>query len=75
LSGILKHPFPFIGVMGSRAKLNMISESIRDAGFGDEYWQRITAPVGLPIESDTPEEIAVSISAQILGESRRLSFR
>jgi xanthine dehydrogenase accessory factor len=75
LSGILKHPFPFIGVMGSRAKLNMISESIRDAGFGDEYWQRITAPVGLPIESDTPEEIAVSISAQILGESRRLGFR
>ena len=75
LSGILKHPFPFIGVMGSRAKLNMIRESIQDNGFDDGYWRRITAPVGLPVESDTPEEIAVSISAQILSESRRLGFR
>lgn len=75
LSGILNYPFPFIGVMGSRAKLNMIRKSIQDAGFGDEYWQRITAPVGLPIESDTPEEIAVSIAAQILNESRELGLR
>ena len=75
LSGILRHPFPFIGVMGSRAKISMIRESIREIGFGDEHWQRITAPVGLPIASDTPEEIAVSIAAQVLDESRRLGMR
>jgi xanthine dehydrogenase accessory factor len=75
LSGTLNYPFPFIGVMGSRAKINMIRESIQNIGFGDEHWQRVTAPVGLPIESDTPEEIAVSISAQILDESRKLGLR
>ena len=75
LSGILNHPFPFIGVMGSRAKITMIRKEIQDSGFDDEGWQRITAPVGVPIESDTPEEIAVSISAQILNESRKLGLR
>ena len=75
LSGILNYPFPFIGVMGSRAKIKMIRKSIQDLGFENEHWQRITAPVGLPIASDTPEEIAVSISAQILHESRELGLR
>lgn len=75
LTGILKHPFPFIGVMGSRPKIEMIRKSIQDIGFGDQYWHRIAAPVGLPIESDTAEEIAVSIAAQILQESRRLGLR
>lgn len=75
LTGILNYPFPFVGVMGSPAKISMIRKSIRDAGYGDECWQRITAPVGLPIDSDTPEEIAVSISAQILCESRKLGLR
>lgn len=75
LNGILKHPFPFVGVMGSRAKIKMIRNSIRDRGFDDEDWQRITAPVGFQIDSDTPEEIAVSIAAQILDESRKLGLR
>jgi len=75
LSGILNHPFPFIGVMGSRAKINMIRNSIQESGFGDKDWQRVTAPVGMPVDSDTPEEIAVSISAQILNESRKLGLR
>ena len=75
LSGILNYPFPFIGVMGSRAKINMIRTSLQESGFDDECWQRINAPVGLPIASDTPEEIAVSISAQILNESRALGLR
>ena len=75
LSGILNYPFPFIGVMGSRAKINMIRTSLQESGFDDECWQRINAPVGLPIASDTPEEIAVSIAAQILNESRELGLR
>lgn len=75
LTGILPHAFPFIGVMGSRAKLKMICDSIKNSGFADGDWQRITAPVGFPIDSDTPEEIAVSIAAQILDESRKLGLR
>lgn len=75
LNGILKYPFPFIGVMGSRAKIGVINDSLQHAGFSDRCLQRVTAPVGLPVDSDTPEEIAVSIAAQILSESRKLELR
>lgn len=75
LRGLLAQPFPYIGVMGSPSKIVKIRKALADAGFGEENWCRITAPVGLPIESDTPEEIAVSISAQILKEAFKLGLK
>ena len=75
LSGILRHSFPYIGVMGSPSKLKKIEESLYAMGFDQEDWNRITAPAGIPIESDTPEEIAVSISAQILHEAHKLGLK
>lgn len=66
LEGALRRAFPFCGVMGSQAKLREIEARLRDLGFGDEDLQRLEAPVGLPIGSHTPAEIAVSIAAQIL---------
>ena len=68
LASLLPEAFPYIGVMGSPVKLQKIKEELLSRGFGDTDWERITAPVGLPIESDTPEEIAVSVAAQILQE-------
>ena len=66
LTSLLPNPFPFMGVMGSPAKLKKIREELKSRNIGHEDWSRVTAPVGLPIGSDTPEEIAVSIAAQIL---------
>ena len=61
LVGILKRPFPFVGVMGAPAKLSRIRRALeQDPG------DRLTAPVGLPIGSRTPQEIAVSIAAQLI---------
>ena len=59
-------PFAFIGVMGSKTKIAKIMDTLQTEGFGKEQLARITAPVGLPLDSDTPEEIAVSIAAQLL---------
>lgn len=59
-------PFPFVGAMGSEAKLVEIERRLRDLGLGDAELDRITAPVGLPVGSDTPPEIAVSVAAQLL---------
>ncbi len=59
-----------IGLLGSRRKKGLISNALRDGGFSPEDIARVVIPVGLPIGSVTPEEIAVSIMAEII-ERRR----
>ena len=66
LLGILNKPFPFIGVMGSENKISEIKKRLKVEGISDQQLSRITAPVGLPMISNTPEEIAISIAAQLL---------
>jgi xanthine dehydrogenase accessory factor len=68
LLGVVSLPFPFIGLMGSRAKITTIFEQLQQAGISKSLLSRLYAPVGLPINSHTPEEIAISIAAQILQE-------
>ena len=66
LRGILPLPVPYIGLMGSAAKIGRVFSTLRKEGIPKEALARIAAPVGLPIESDTPEEIAVSVAAQLI---------
>ena len=56
----------YIGLLGSRRKKALLHKSLEEAGFSREDISRIVIPVGLPIGSVTPEEIAVSIMAQII---------
>lgn len=62
----LSLPFVFVGVMGAPAKLRAIREALAERGVSEEAIARIVSPVGLPISSATPAEIAVSVAAQIL---------
>ena len=66
LEGALRRNFPFLGVMGSETKLVEIRTRLAELGLGEGELARLVAPVGLPIGSHTPPEIAVSIAAQIL---------
>lgn len=66
LQGLLRRPFPFIGVMGSQAKLRKIFRALRETGVPDGELSRLRAPVGVPMDSHTPEEISISIAAQVL---------
>ena len=66
LLGALREPFVFVGVMGAPAKLKAIRQALRDQGVSEEALDRIVAPVGLPIHSARPEEIAVSVAGQLL---------
>lgn len=68
LAGVVGRPFPFIGVMGSPAKLQEIFRRLKAEGFSAGELARVRSPVGLPIPSHTPEEIAISVAAQILQE-------
>ena len=64
---ILKTKAGFIGVIGSRRKLATIeSKLINDDGYTKEDTARFYAPVGLQIGAETPEEIAVSIAAELI---------
>ena len=71
LLGVAPLPFPFMGLMGGRRKIARIFSLLRQEGISTERIERIHAPVGLDIGSQTPEEIAISIAAHILRERNR----
>jgi xanthine dehydrogenase accessory factor len=56
----------YIGLVGSRRKRALLFKTLRGEGFSEDELQRVIVPVGLPIGSVTPEEIAISILAQII---------
>ncbi len=60
-----QHPFRFVGVIGSRAKAAVLRKELLAAGI-EEAKIQFQCPVGLPIGSNHPGEIAVSIAAQLL---------
>jgi xanthine dehydrogenase accessory factor len=56
----------YVGMIGSGKKIAGTFEALRGAGFGDEALARVHAPIGLDVGAETPEEIAVSIAAEII---------
>jgi xanthine dehydrogenase accessory factor len=68
--------FPYVGVIGSNAKAKRLRQDIAEAGLPEEKQKAFYCPIGLSIGSDSPQEIAVSVAAQLLQERDRiLSFR
>jgi len=66
LRSIINKKFRYLGVLGSAAKMQELFSAYRAAGMSEEQLARICTPVGLPIRSQTPWEIAVSIAAQVI---------
>lgn len=64
--------FPFVGVIGSRAKAKRLRQDVEEAGLPPEAATRFHCPVGLPLGTNHPQEIAISIAAQLLQERDRL---
>ncbi|MCH2036651.1 MAG: XdhC family protein [Puniceicoccaceae bacterium] len=68
LLGLLDKGFEWIGLMGSQVKIAHIRQKLLSESFSDLQIAQIVAPVGIEFNSDTPEEIAISIAAKILLE-------
>jgi xanthine dehydrogenase accessory factor len=66
LKNVLKKPFYYIGVICSRRKKKILLEKLAQEGFSEEIITKIHTPIGLDIGSETPEEIAVSIVAELI---------
>ena len=71
VKALLHKHFRFIGLLGSMAKITQLLEEYRKEGISEELLQRIHTPVGIQIKSQTPEEIAVSIAAEIIKEKNK----
>ncbi len=82
VSGALKTPASYVGLLGSKRKTILIFEELIRNGFDPEELRRINAPIGLDIGGRTPEEIAISVMSEIIafrlggsGESMKLQER
>ena len=64
----------YVGVIGSRKKAAAVRLALKnDYGLSDAELDRVTTPIGLDIDAETPAEIAVSIAAQMIQLRARLS--
>ena len=66
LRSLLHKPYHYLGVLGSKTKMDKLFAEFISEGIDENLLQRIHTPIGLSIHSETPEEIAVSIAAQII---------
>ncbi|NOT46889.1 MAG: XdhC family protein [Acidobacteria bacterium] len=66
IRNLIENEFRYFGVLGSKAKMAVLFKTLENEGFPAEKLSRIRTPIGLPINSHTPEEIAVSIAAEII---------
>ena len=66
LKQVLSTDVEYIGLMGSRTKKRILFEKLEDDGFSYEDIERIHNPIGIDIGSETPEEIAISIAAELI---------
>ncbi len=65
----------YLGLIGSRAKVARIADALLAEAMPPECLERVHAPIGLDIGAVTPEEIAVSILAELIAVRRGVSVR
>jgi len=70
LRQVITSPARYIGMIGSRAKCRTILDHLRADGYKDDALSRVYAPIGLELGGTTPEEIAVSILAEVIAVRR-----
>ncbi len=71
IRSLFKKQLKYFGVLGSSKKIEKMFKDYDAEGIDPNKFKRIYAPIGLPIKSQTPEEIAVSIAAEIIQVKNR----
>jgi len=66
LEHVIGRDFRYVGMVGSGKKIKTIKEDLISKGMDREHFSKLHAPVGLDIGAETPEEIALSIAAEIV---------
>ena len=60
----------YVGMIGSRRRTNIVLARLRESGVGEDALREVRAPVGLDIGAVSPEEVALSILAEIVAARR-----
>ncbi len=66
LAQLAEYPLGYLGMMGSKPKIAQIMQELQEQGISASALDTVYAPIGIPIPSNTPEEIAISIAAQLI---------
>jgi xanthine dehydrogenase accessory factor len=66
LTQLIQKDFKYIGMIGSLRKINTMREDLQKEGIPEEVFSKLKAPIGLDIGAETPEEIAISVAAEII---------
>lgn len=66
LRQVLKRPFPYVGVIGSKTKGAALRRTLSQEGYAPEACARFFCPIGLELGENHPQEIAISVAAQLL---------
>ena len=66
LTQTLRSSAKYLGCIGSKRKLAICRDRLLEAGFTAEEYSRVHAPIGLAIGAETPAEIAVSVTAEMI---------
>lgn len=66
LASLIAHQFKFLGMMGSQTKITHLKKELLAEGISQHQLEQLHAPIGLPIDSKTTQEIAISIAAQLI---------
>jgi len=67
--------FPYLGVIGSAAKANILRRDVEEAGLPPDMQRAFFCPIGLDLGTNHPWEIALSVVAQLVQERDRLRER
>jgi len=70
MRALLELELDYVGLIGSKRRTSIVLERLRDAGASESFRGRVRAPIGLDIAAVTPEEVALSILAEIVAERR-----
>lgn len=70
----LRTPAGYVGMIGSRRKQRLVYDDLLEKGFSEDDLKRVHNPIGLDIGAETPEEIAVSIVAQLIQVRAEIGF-
>ena len=71
LEAVVESEAGYIGMIGSKRKIRMIYDDLKERGVASEKLERVHSPIGLSINAVTVPEIAVSIAAQLIEHRRR----
>jgi len=66
LKSVIHKNVKYIGLMGSKRKIKSIFDTLRADGADEKFFKRVHTPIGLEIEAESPEEIAISIAAEVI---------